>query len=139
MYTFVNPAHESDQLKLSESIRSANERQLSDEPFLTDEEIKAQTSCCSFLFLRRLWDTYDKTFLLTLGLQYFNNGFNIIIVLGYMYRFKNFYHLEPAQTSQYTALISLPWSLKLFYGLFTDTFPLFGSRKRNYMILMGIV
>lgn len=42
-------------------------------------------------------------------------------------------------TSQYTALISLPWSPKIAYGLFTDTFPLFGSRKRNYIILMGLI
>jgi MFS family permease len=35
--------------------------------------------------------------------------------------------------------VSLPWTPKLFYGLFTDTFPLFGSRKRNYLILMGML
>ena len=28
---------------------------------------------------------------------------------------------------------------KLFYGFFTDTFPICGSRKRNYLILMGLV
>ena len=56
-----------------------------------------------------------------------------------MYRFLNTYHLTPSVTSQYTALIYLPWSPKLLYGLFTDTFPLFGSRKRNYLILMGFL
>jgi MFS family permease len=87
----------------------------------------------------RLWKTYDKSFLCSLGLQYFNNGFGTIVALAYMYRFLNHYHLSPSATSQYTALLSLPWTPKLLYGLFTDTFPLFGSRKRNYLILMGLI
>ena len=56
-----------------------------------------------------------------------------------MYRFLNFYNLTPATTAQYSAIISLPWTPKLLYGLFTDTFPIFGSRKRNYLILMGAI
>lgn len=82
---------------------------------------------------------YDKSFLATIGLQYFNNGFNTIITLAYMYRFLNYYELSPSRTSQYTALISLPWSPKIAYGFITDTFPIFGSRKRNYIILMGFL
>ena len=31
----------------------------------------------------------------------------------------------------------MPWSPKILYGFFTDTFPIFGSRKRSYLILMG--
>ena len=62
-----------------------------------------------------------------------------MIGLAYMYSFMNFYVLTPSVTSQYTALISLPWTPKLFYGLFTDTFPILGSRKRNYLILMGLL
>jgi hypothetical protein len=56
-----------------------------------------------------------------------------------MLRFKDFYMLAPGMTAQYTALITLPWTPKLLYGLFTDTFPLFGSRKRNYLVLMGLL
>jgi MFS family permease len=33
----------------------------------------------------------------------------------------------------------LPWSPKLLYGIFIDTFPILGSRKRNYLILMGFI
>jgi BT1 family len=35
--------------------------------------------------------------------------------------------------------LSIPWAPKIFYGLFTDTFPICGSRKRNYIILMGLI
>ena len=33
----------------------------------------------------------------------------------------------------------IPWSPKLVYGIFIDTFPIFGSRKRNYLIFMSII
>lgn len=53
--------------------------------------------------------------------------------------FLDTYHLFPEVISKYLALLSLPWTPKLLYGLFTDTFPDFGSRKRDYLILMGLL
>ena len=76
---------------------------------------------------------------MTLGLQYFNNGIKSMIVLAYMDLLKSHYNLEPGQTQFYTAIILLPWTPKILYGVFTDTFPLFGSRKRSYLILMSVV
>jgi hypothetical protein len=35
--------------------------------------------------------------------------------------------------------MNLPWTIKIVYGIFTDTFPICGSRKRNYIILMGFI
>ena len=33
----------------------------------------------------------------------------------------------------------LPWTPKIFYGIITDTFPICGSRKKGYIVLMGSV
>lgn len=44
-------------------------------------------------FIRRLFQTYDNSFLIALGLQYFNNGLKAIVALAYMNLFKNYYHL----------------------------------------------
>ena len=30
-----------------------------------------------------------------------------------------------------------PWTPKIIYGIIADTFPIGGSRKRSYIILMG--
>ena len=35
--------------------------------------------------------------------------------------------------------ISLPYTPKIFYGIITDTFPIFSSRKKSYVIIMGLV
>lgn len=40
-----------------------------------------------------------------------------------------------ASIATFAALLALPWSLKPIYGLFTDFVPLFGSRRKSYLIL----
>jgi hypothetical protein len=83
--------------------------------------------------------TYDHFFLLSLGLQYFNNGAKAMTSLSYQFIFKDIYNLPPGVSQQYSAIMNLPWTIKICYGIFTDTFPICGSRKRNYIILMGFI
>ena len=33
----------------------------------------------------------------------------------------------------------LPWTTKLIYGIVSDTIPIFGSRKKAWLIIMGLV
>ena len=37
------------------------------------------------------------------------------------------------------ALIWVPWAIKLLYGITADSIPIFSSRKRNWLILMGLI
>jgi MFS family permease len=62
-----------------------------------------------------------------------------MITLALLDIFKNKYDLQPATTSAYLSYVNLPWSQKLLYGIFTDTFPIFGSRKKSYIILCGTI
>ncbi len=39
------------------------------------------------------------------------------------------------EITAFMALISLPWSIKPLYGLISDFLPIFGSRRRSYLIL----
>ena len=39
----------------------------------------------------------------------------------------------------YTALVSLPWSLKLLYGIITDNVKIFGLRRKPYLIFFGFL
>jgi MFS family permease len=43
-------------------------------------------------------------------------------------------HLTAAQVSSYLAIMMLPWVLKPFYGLVCDFVPLFGYRRKSYLI-----
>jgi len=72
-------------------------------------------------------------------LQYFNQGMMAIVALAYLNMFTSQYKLEPAEMQYLSSMIMLPWSPKLVYGIFIDTFPIFGSRKRNYLIVMSLI
>jgi len=42
---------------------------------------------------------------------------------------------SPAALSALMALLAIPWSIKPAFGLLSDFVPLFGSRRRNYLLL----
>ncbi len=38
-----------------------------------------------------------------------------------------------------TAVAAFPWILKIFYGLVSDTLPLFGYRRKSYLVLASLI
>lgn len=37
------------------------------------------------------------------------------------------------------SIIAMPWSFKLLYGIASDTVPIFGYRRKSYLIMNGII
>ncbi len=62
----------------------------------------------------------------TLGYQPFNH------ILAAM-------HLDSDQAATFFSLSMLPWTFKVIAGLLVDSVPLFGSRRRNYLMLSALV
>jgi hypothetical protein len=100
---------------------------------------KAKRNLNCVTWFAHLFKTFDRNFLLSLSLQYFNGGMKAIMSLAYLSMFNNVYHLEPETVQYLSSMMGLPWTPKIVYGIFTDTFPLFGSRKRHYLIAMGLL
>src|ERR1700681_3594795 len=48
---------------------------------------------------------------------------------------KNELHVDRAANAAFFFWIGFAWYLKPFFGIVTDAFPLFGSRRKSYMIL----
>ncbi|GLD96489.1 hypothetical protein PINS_up024145 [Pythium insidiosum] len=48
---------------------------------------------------------------------------------------QNYLNMEGTATTSATALLSIPWSLKVFLGMVSDNLPIFGYRRRPYMII----
>jgi len=63
----------------------------------------------------------------------------VMLTLAFLNMFKNEFKLEPAYTQLMMGVMTLPWTPKLFYGIISDTFPICKSRKRSYLILMGLI
>jgi len=60
-------------------------------------------------------------------------------MLAYLDMFKNDYHLQPTKTQVLAALISIPWSIKFFFGMLADSVPIYKSRRRSYLIIMALI
>ena len=53
--------------------------------------------------------------------------------------FKAYYDLEPGRSQTLQAVTDIPWSIKLVYGLISDNLPICGSRRKSYLIIMGLL
>ncbi|KAF4317155.1 hypothetical protein BBO99_00008210 [Phytophthora kernoviae] len=48
---------------------------------------------------------------------------------------QNYLNCSGAQVTTATTLVVFPWSFKCFYGILSDCFPIFGYRRRPYMLI----
>jgi len=53
--------------------------------------------------------------------------------------FKNYYKLQPTEAQLLTTLIWMPWITKFLYGIIADQCPILGSRKKAWLIIMGLL
>lgn len=70
---------------------------------------------------------------------YFVEGALGLALLARTYLLKDELHLGPAELSALTGLFSIPWTIKPLYGFLSDGLPLFGYRRRSYLVLAGLI
>jgi hypothetical protein len=51
----------------------------------------------------------------------------------------NFFHMSGVETASVGALLALPWTWKLFFGVLSDCYPIGGYRRRPYIVLGWLV
>jgi MFS family permease len=79
-------------------------------------------------------------FLISAGLFFTTLGQpGVIGQLPFRFLFKNQFHFNAAQQANFFAIATFAWYLKPLAGLLCDSFPLFGTRRRSYMIMAGAV
>jgi MFS family permease len=72
------------------------------------------------------------------ALAYFTQGMGQqagLISQPLTYYLKQVYHWTPLQVTAYFAVTWLPWVIKPVYGIVSDFLPLFGYRRKAYLIL----
>lgn len=68
--------------------------------------------------------------------QYAGAGLVYSALYGLVYPYLNNYlRMSGVATASAYVLIALPWSLKTFFGIITDCYPIFGYRRRPYMVI----
>jgi MFS-type transporter involved in bile tolerance (Atg22 family) len=66
-------------------------------------------------------------------------GFSSFPTLSINYFFKDVLKLDPTELSLFNSVINFVWILKPIFGFICDSYPLFGSRRRSYLILFSLV
>lgn len=81
---------------------------------------------------------YAKRLIFLFGLVYFAQGIGQHVGLvsqPLQFFFKQALGLDPAQTTEYLAILTLPWAIKPLYGLLSDFIPLFGYRRKTWLLV----
>ncbi|XP_030974861.1 folate-biopterin transporter 1, chloroplastic isoform X1 [Quercus robur] len=73
------------------------------------------------------------------AMVYFVQGVLGLARLAVNFYLKDDLHLDPAETAVISGFSALPWLIKPLYGFISDSVPLFGYRRRSYLILSGLL
>ncbi|GLT60332.1 hypothetical protein SLA2020_331030 [Shorea laevis] len=73
------------------------------------------------------------------AMVYFVQGVLGLSRLAVSFYLKDDLHLDPAETAVISGFSALPWLIKPLYGFISDSVPLFGYRRRSYLILSGLL
>lgn len=75
---------------------------------------------------------------LVFGTIYFVQGMGGLPAIPIQYLLKNVLKLNEAQAQYFAAATSIAWLVKPLWGYFSDTFPIFGYRRKSYLIGMSL-
>src|SRR6266511_3066505 len=79
-------------------------------------------------------------FIISAGLFITTLGQPVVIgQLPFRFLLKNQFHLNAAEQANFFAIATFAWYLKPIAGLLCDSFPIFGTRRRSYLILTSVV
>ncbi|MBF2065303.1 MAG: folate/biopterin family MFS transporter [Calothrix sp. C42_A2020_038] len=70
---------------------------------------------------------------------YFVQGILGLARLAVSFFLKDELRLSPAQVSALLGIVALPWIIKPLFGFISDGLPIFGYRRRPYLILSGVL
>ncbi|XP_050219817.1 folate-biopterin transporter 1, chloroplastic [Mercurialis annua] len=73
------------------------------------------------------------------AMVYFVQGVLGLSRLAVSFYLKDDLHLDPAETAVISGFSALPWLIKPLYGFISDSVPLFGYRRRSYLVLSGLL
>jgi hypothetical protein len=69
------------------------------------------------------------------ALVYVAEGSGGLISQPLNYYLKQVHDWSPLQISAYVTILNIPWMTKPLYGLVSDLIPLFGYRRKSYLLL----
>lgn len=88
---------------------------------------------------RLLFGNEPTSELIAILLVYFVQGILGLARLAVSFFLKDELALSPAEVSALMGIAALPWIVKPLFGFISDGFPIFGYRRRPYIVLSGLL
>lgn len=92
-----------------------------------------------FAWFQRQRRAFGTPFLICCCCVYFAQGFRALSELRLQLWLKDGLRFEPADLQWLMSLAALPWSVKPLYGLVSDARPLWGRRRKPYLIIGALL
>ena len=89
--------------------------------------------------MRHLWATYDHVVLVLISLNALNNGAFSMLLMIVVNMYQDNFQLTATDAQIQVSLIGIPACFVIFYGLISETMPIFGSRKKSYLLIMSLL
>lgn len=83
-----------------------------------------------------LSNVYENSFLTVVFLCNFAQGFKRLLDLGLYFVYKEKLGLQPSEIEILLGVINFPWVVKMLFGLISDNYTFFGSRRKSYLLTM---
>lgn len=84
--------------------------------------------------------SYVTRLLYLFGFVYFAQGLaqaSGLISQPLSFYLKEVMHFDEAQSTAYLAVLTIPWVIKPLYGLISDFIPLFGYRRKSWLLILN--
>lgn len=69
----------------------------------------------------------------------FSQGMTELSDLGLNYMYKDDLKLQPFQVTKLNSLMYIPWIVKPFFGFISDSFRIWGYRRKPYLYIFGSI
>lgn len=96
-------------------------------------------SAARFVTQKLLFGHEPSLELTAILMVYFVQGVLGLSRLAVSFFLKDDLALSPAQVSAFMGIAALPWMIKPLFGFISDGLPIFGYRRRPYLILSGLL
>ncbi|MDX1976310.1 MAG: folate/biopterin family MFS transporter [Pseudanabaenaceae cyanobacterium bins.68] len=77
--------------------------------------------------------------LIAIAIIYFVQGAMGLAQLAVSFFLKDELHLSPAEVAALVGIAMLPWTIKPFYGLISDSLPILGYHRRPYILISSLL
>jgi folate/biopterin transporter len=106
---------------------------------LTDRSESSEIDTQNSIFTKILFGHQPSPELLAILLVYAVQGILGISRLAVSFFLKDELALSPAEVAALMGIAALPWVIKPVFGFISDGLPIFGYRRRPYLILSGLL